>query len=87
MKRLLFRLLEGVLRKIDGDLLALSPDVLAILPVVRELCLFYDQHVDASTSGEYKRAQVYGKLIKLYPKTPKHDLALAIEVAICLLRG
>ena len=34
------------------------------------------------TSGEYKRHQVYAKLIRLFPSQAKSDLALAIELAI-----
>ena len=34
-------------------------------------------------SGEFKRHQVYAKLIKQYPHTSHQRLALAIEVALC----
>ena len=36
-------------------------------------------------SGEYKRHQVYAKLIKEFPGVPKRTLGLAIEVAVAKL--
>ena len=37
----------------------------------------------AEHSGEYKRHQVYAKLIKQFPEAPKRHVALAIEIAVC----
>lgn len=34
-------------------------------------------------SGEYKRHQVYAKLIKQFPEESKKHIALAIEIAVC----
>lgn len=34
-------------------------------------------------SGEYKRHVVYARLIKEFPTTPRRQLALAIEIALC----
>ena len=34
-------------------------------------------------SGEYKRHQVYARLIKEFPSTKHRHLALAIEIALC----
>lgn len=34
------------------------------------------------TSGEYKRHQVYAKLLKKFPDLPKRDIGLAIELAV-----
>lgn len=51
-----------------------------LLERVAELVAHADQ-VDGS--GEYKRHQVYARLIKEYPATPRSTLALAIEVARC----
>lgn len=34
-------------------------------------------------SGEYKRHIVYARLIKDFPKRPRTDLALAVEIALC----
>jgi hypothetical protein len=36
-------------------------------------------------SGEYKRHQVFSKLIKTYPNVSKKELGLAIELAVRLL--
>ena len=41
------------------------------------------QDADTSlTGGEAKRHQVYARLIKDFPMTPKRELALAIELAL-----
>lgn len=37
--------------------------------------------------GGYKRRQVEAKLFRLFPTEPKTDIALAVEVAIRLMRG
>ena len=37
----------------------------------------------AEHSGEYKRHQVYAKLIKQFPEAPKRHVALAIEITVC----
>lgn len=37
--------------------------------------------------GEYKRRQVYARLVRLFPTEPKVDIALAIEVAVRLVKG
>ena len=34
-------------------------------------------------SGEYKRHQVYARLIKEFPTAQRRHLALAIEIALC----
>lgn len=39
------------------------------------------------TSGEYKRAWAYGRLLKTLPTTPKHEIGLAIELAVTRLHG
>ena len=33
-------------------------------------------------SGEYKRHQVYARLIKRFPDVPRRDIGLAIELAV-----
>ena len=38
---------------------------------------------DIEGSGEYKRHQVYAKLIKEFPTYQHRNIALAIEIAIC----
>ena len=56
-----------------------------IAPLVDEarwLALDQDAHAAEGTSGEYKRHQVYARLIKAHPEIQKRDLALAIELAV-----
>ena len=38
---------------------------------------------DVEGSGEYKRHQVYARLIKEFPTYQHRHIALAIEIAIC----
>jgi hypothetical protein len=39
-------------------------------------------HESMPTSGEWKRHQVYARLIKRYPDVPRYQLGLAIEQAV-----
>lgn len=54
----------------------------AALALVREA-----ERMAAGTSGEYKRAWAYGRLLKTLPTTPKHEIGLAIELAVTRLHG
>ena len=33
-------------------------------------------------SGEYKRHQVYARMLKKFPSTPRRDIGLAIELVV-----
>lgn len=53
-------------------------------PLLLERARALIQEIDAvDGSGEYKRHQVYARLLKQYPYHKKSRLALAIEVAKC----
>lgn len=39
-------------------------------------------HFADGTSGEYKRAWVWGKMLRLYPSLPKTSIGLLIEIAV-----
>jgi len=52
----------------------------AVLDTAKKWILKYGE--DRSTSGEYKRHQVYAQLIKSFPAEEKYRLALAIEWVI-----
>ena len=39
------------------------------------------------TSGEYRRHQVFSRLMKLYPKMPHYKIALAIEIVNTRRKG
>ena len=58
---------------------AVTADDDPVAAAADQLC--YDL-ADLPQSGEYKRHQVYAKLIKQFPAVPKRDLALAIELAV-----
>jgi hypothetical protein len=55
-----------------------SADVLAF---TRILAATAEQFADG-TSGEYKRAWVYGKLLKKFPAHPKSTLGLTVELVV-----
>lgn len=40
------------------------------------------QETYTAASGEYKRHQVFAKLIKTFPEASKRDLGMAIEMAV-----
>ncbi len=40
----------------------------------------------SDVSGEYKRHQIYAKMIKAYPLVPKNVIGLEIELAVAELR-
>jgi hypothetical protein len=49
---------------------------------IRAEVLVREQEAFTDTSGEYKRHQVYAKLIKEFPDVRQRDLGLAIELAV-----
>ena len=52
---------------------------IAIMTHTRELC---DSYTDLAVSGEYKRHQVYARLLKKFPDANKRTLGLAIELTL-----
>jgi hypothetical protein len=61
------------------------PETLApLVALAHPLIAAQDADSAEGTSGEYKRHQVYARLLKTHPETPKRDLALAIELAVRL---
>lgn len=46
---------------------------------------YHEQHPD--TGGEWKRSQVYAKMIKAFPHVQRRVLGLAIEEAVMALKG
>lgn len=54
--------------------------VIAALPIVLLL-------EEQTQGGEWRRAQIYSKLIKLFPKSDKDDIGFAIEIAVRRMKG
>ena len=48
----------------------------------RELVFAQDVDTAPGTSGEYKRRQVYSRLLKEFPAAIKRDVSIAIELAV-----
>ena len=80
LKRWLFLFVVWVLNKIGHDIMVISGGVHEVL----EAADGFVQHYEASPNipGEAKRHQVYARLIKAFPETPKYVLGLAIELAV-----
>jgi len=56
--------------------------VWAIVNRARELVHIADLRSAEGTTGEYKRHNVYSRLLKEFPEVPKRDVGLAIELAV-----
>lgn len=85
MRKWLIEVLEGWLRRL-GWVAPIQTKWIepAIDRQIRDAALFWvlKYEEDRTTSGEYKRHQIYSKLIKQFPDTPKYLLGLAIEVCV-----
>jgi hypothetical protein len=88
MRRRLIQFLLWALRKLEvfpeyffnyGGLMAF---VEAAVPLVESW-----EIEESEFAGEYKRHQVYARLIKLFPDAERIDLAQAIELALRKIRG
>lgn len=64
----------------DIFILHIAPEIINILPDIE--VWIKEQELIPNVSGEFKRHNVYAKVIKKYPQMRKRDLALAIEIAI-----
>lgn len=79
MKRLLIRFAGWILRHYGIPLFLLSAEIISLRDSAVKLC---DKIDIQDQSGEWKRHQVYAKLIKMYPRASRRDIALAIELAL-----
>lgn len=79
MKTLLVKLAHWIFRRYSVQLMAIPPDVQDMLPEARRLCSVIDEKPQA---GEWKRHQVYARMIKLFPQYSNRDASLAIEIAV-----
>lgn len=93
MRALLIRWLVALLRWVGADVLPAvtnAPDAPAVTialpkkgedPVILATIALVDwaSAMAPGTSGEYKRAQVYAKLLRAFPRNRKRDLSYAIE--------
>lgn len=62
-----------------------SDEEKAALDRAKGLCTYHDD-ASAKFSGEFRRHQVYARLIKDFPGVKKHRLGLLIEIAMSELR-
>jgi len=77
MKKLLVKLALLILKYYIVPLLPLSDTVVEIAKRALVLCTEAEKHPE---SGEWKRHQVYARLIKNFPSARRRDIALALEV-------
>ena len=75
IRHLLRRVLRWLLRKLEDSLMSRLTLVATTLVAAQE-------RENPDTSGEYKRHQVYAKMLKTFPAVRRRDIGLAIELAI-----
>ena len=81
MKKKLARLLRLLADWLDAPPIPTTPDE-SLLASARDLVIREETQSAAGTSGEYKRHNVYSRLMKLYPNMRKVDLSIAIDTAV-----
>ncbi len=86
MTKLLLRLIDSFLAKkgfkrvpVGAQLDWVPPSVCALTTYAKPLAEAADK---APQSGEWKRHQVYAKMLKQFPHVPKQDVAWAVERAV-----
>ena len=76
---MILRLIDWLLRRMGGRLDAVPAEVIALMPDALDLVKRWEPILN---SGEYKRRQVYARLLKLHPEAHKQHIAWAIERAV-----
>ena len=86
MEKLLLRLAYWIFRRYGrgpNDQTMMLPDaVVSALPAARALCDLQDLRSASGTSGEFKRRQVYSRLMRDYPRMDRRLISLCIEVVM-----
>lgn len=73
-------ILKAVAAAFGLDVVFVSPQVKWLVEAARPFV--EEAEVLPDTGGEYRRGWVYGHMLNLHPKTPRKDIALAIEMAL-----
>ena len=81
MKNILIKLANWIFAHYTIRLLPLSTALVELARQARVLAVCEDL-THPGESGEYKRHQVYAKLLKSFPQADKQDLAFAIELGL-----
>ena len=76
MKRLIFWIKRILLMH---DRYGIPRYIDSLVDSIRPLVIEHDY---LSTSGEHKRHLIYARAQKMFPATPKRDIALAIELSL-----
>ena len=88
---MILRLIDWFLAKRGERRAARSSQLLELTPRVQALaiasCSLIAQMDKKPFRGEYKRRQVYAQLVRAFPADLKMDVALAIEVAVRMVKG
>lgn len=85
MKRVIVRWLRWLLRKLGYRDVPVSAPVRKMAAAALPLVLTYDAIKDVS--GEYRRHQVYARMIDAFPEADRDDLGFAIELAVQRMKG
>jgi hypothetical protein len=86
MKKTLIQFLFWILRKLSAEFYlapvsgyTLTHDVMKLIPMAR---IFVAQLDSQQQAGEWKKHQVYARMLKNNPGIAKRDISLAIELAV-----
>jgi len=79
MKNILLKLARWIFTRYGIECFFVTP---AIRLIIKAASSFTDQFDPYSKEGEWKRHQVYGRLVKQFPKSDRRDISLAIELAL-----
>ena len=82
MRNLITKFAFWLLRKVGAVVLVLPPSLVPVLNRARKLVAVADAVSAPGTSGQYKRGPVYSRLLKEFPKLPKKDAGIIIELAV-----
>lgn len=81
MKQRIITLCLWILRKLGMSVMVMHPEIMAILPVVREV-VEATGAMPGLLSNEYRHAHTYATLKKRLPDVPSKLIGLAIEVVV-----
>ena len=81
MRAKLIQFLLFLLKALGAEVIAVPAYMKPILEVAEDLCSMAQTH-SGDPSGEWKRGNVYGRMIKVFPQASRKDLALAIELVL-----
>jgi hypothetical protein len=81
IKKWLIALSTWIIKRYGITSILITDDIELIASEAKSLCAVEDA-VHSSLSGEYKRHQVYARLIRLFPKLSRRDISIGLELGL-----